>query len=229
MTYGEAISRVTNGLNSITKDSRIPKRYILSVLKETGAFLLSQKMREKTLYRETDLFRWLTCVELEPDEIVTCPIVSFRRCSSIMKTKKKLPNIIGSRFGYAILVVRTIDGNKEFKPITIQDYNVNKSRPNNSKFLGRNYYILDGRLYIPDSDVEVIDMLVLTLDEDYEDISSCGNIDECKSPWDVEMNFPDRFTNVIIQETIKEVSLRLNIPKDENSNLDANQKTQTIQ
>lgn len=228
MTYKEIVSRVVNSLNSVSKDNRIPKRYVLSVLKETGAFLLSQKMLDKTLYREEDLFKWIRCVELEEDDLVKCPIVEFRRCNSLMKSKKKLPKIIGSRYGYAVLVVATIDGNRRFSFSTLSDYTFLNSRKYFKKFKGTKYYISDGYLYIPDSEVEVVDMLVLTLDEDADECSGCSEKSPCKSVWDTEFPLPAKFSNVVIQETIKELSLRLQIPKDENSNLDSLQKTQTI-
>lgn len=230
MTYGEAVSRINNGLNSVRKDMRIPKRYILSVLKEVGSFLLSQKIRDKTLYKEVDLFKRFPCVELIPDDIVRCPIVEFRRCGSLMRSRNKLPKIVGSRYGYAILLVSTIDGSKVFQQKTIQSFRQDSHRKNNDKFKGGNYYILDGYLYIPDSEVEVVEILALTLDEDSDKLSSCGEYDECRSLWDTKFpSFPDRISDVIVKEAIKEVSTRLSVPVDENSNLDVNQKVQTIQ
>lgn len=229
MTYGKAISRVVNGLNSLTKDARIPKRYILNILKEVGAFLLSQKMLDKTLYREEDLFKWIRCVELKSIDTVSCPIVEFRRCKSLMRSKNKLPKIVGSRYGYAVLIVSTISGERRFSSTTLSDYTNFIRKRNFEKFIGTKFYISEGYLYIPDSEVEVVDVLLLTLDEDYEDASSCEEKNPCKNVWDTELPFPNKFANVCIQETIKEVSLRLQIPTDSNSNLDPNQKTQTIQ
>lgn len=191
--------------------------------------ILSQKMLDKTLYRETDLFKWIRCIELKQDDIVSCPVVEFRRCKSLMRSKKKLPDIIGSRYGYAILILTTIDSARRFSQITLNDYNILSRRKNSKKFLGTHYYIQDRYLYIPDSEVEVVDMFVLTLDEDAEDCSSCSEIPECQSVWDREFPFPDKLANTIISESIKEISLRLQIPTDTNSDLDQNNKSATIQ
>lgn len=229
MTYGEAISRVVNSLNSISKDVRVPKRLVLNILKTVGEFLVSQKMRDKTLYRETNTFKWLHCVELEPDDVVKCPIVEFRRCDSIMKSKKPLPKIVSSRYGEAILKVVSIDGNNEYKPTLLTTYNNSKKIRNANKFKGGKYYIKDRYLYLPDTEVEVVDMLVLTLDEDYEEACGCKEDMECKSVWDTELPLPDKLANVVIAETIKEVGMRLSVPTEENPNLDSNQKTQTVQ
>lgn len=229
MTYGQATSRVINSLNSLTKDMRISKRYVLSVLKEVGAFLLSQKILDKTLYRETELFKWIRCVEMKSDDIVKCPIVEFRRCDSVMRSKKKLPKIVGSRYGYAILSVTTIDGSRKLSFTTLSEYTNMIRRRNYKKFIGTRYYISDGYLYIPDSEIEVVDLLLLTLDEDYEDCSSCSEKPNCQSVWDTELPLPDKFGNVVLNETIKEVAMRLNIRQDVNGNLDPNILSQTIQ
>lgn len=227
MTYAQAISRITNSLNALQKDTRVSKRYILSVLKETGAFLLSQKLRDRTLFRETDLFKWIRCVELIQDDIIKCPVVEFRRCKSISRSKKKLPKIIGSKYGYAVLIVQTIDGEKTFDYISLVDYNNNSKRSNSDKFKG-NYYYINEYLYIPDSEIEVVDILLLTLDEDAEDCSSCSEKGECDEVLQQDFPIPDKLMNVVIQETLKEISFRLQIPADSNSDLDPNQKGATI-
>lgn len=227
-TYGEIVSRINNNFNSLTKDVRVPKRYILSVVKETGSFILSQRMRDKSLYRETNLFKWIKCLELKKQDIVRCPIIEFKKCNSIMKSKKKLPKIIGSKYGYAVLVVTTIDGETKFSPVTLPSYINLKNRKNSDKFLGKNYYIDNGYLYLPDSEIETVDILLLSLDEDLDECSECSDSDPCESVWDKELSIPDKLLTLVIQQTMQEISTRFGIPKDENSNLDSNQKTATV-
>ena len=226
MTYGELISEIVNSFNSTKKDMRIPKRYILNTFKKNAEFIMSQKLRDRSLYREEDLFTWLNCVELRKEDIISCPIIEFKTCKRLMRTKKKLPKILSSIFGYAILLVTTIDGEYEYKVKTLSSYNMLKRRPNFGKFKGKYTYIKDGYLYIPDSDVEVVNILLLTLDEDSEEMSECSDSNlKCKSIWDRDIKVADKILTPIIQQTVQEVSLRFNIPIDENSNLDVNIKS----
>ena len=227
MTYGDLISSVVNGFNSTKKDMRIPKRYILSVFKKNAEFIMSQKLRDRSLYREEDLFTWLNCIELKREDIVKCPIIEFKTCKDLMRTKKKLPKILSSIFGYAILLVTTIDGEKEYKIKTLSSYNTLKRRSNFDKFKGKYSYLKDGYLYIPDSDVEAVNILILTLDEDSDEISECSDPNlKCTSIWDREIKVADKILTPIIQQTVQEISIRFNIPVDENSNLDVNVKTE---
>lgn len=227
MTYKEAISVVSNTLNSISKDTWIPKRYILTILKDVSTYLVSQKLRDKSLFRETDLFRWIKCFELEEVDIIKCPIVEFRTCNQLMKSKKKLPKIVGSRFGEGILIVQSIDGSKVFNQTSLLSFSNKQKLPNFDKFKGSFYYV-DDYLYIPDSSIEVVDLLVLTMDEDYDDCSGCKD-NECEDILDRELPVPDKLSQVVIKETISQVAMRFQVPKDENPNLDSNIKTQTIQ
>ena len=94
MTNAEFVSRVLNGLNSLDKDSRISRRYILHVGRQKSAFYISQKMNDRSLFREDNLYTTLNCFELEKIEVTKCDIIEFRRCKSIMKSKKKLPELI---------------------------------------------------------------------------------------------------------------------------------------
>ena len=227
MTYGDLISSVVNGFNSTKKDMRIPKRYILSVFKKNAEFIMSQKLRDRSIYREEDLFTWLNCIELKKEDIIKCSIVEFKSCKSLMKTKKKLPKILSSIFGYAILMVTTIDGDKEYKVKTLSSYNTLKRRKSFDKFKGNYVYIKDGYLYIPDSEVEAVNILLLTLDEDSDEMSECGDPNlGCISIWDRVIKVADKILTPIIQQTLQEISMRFNIPIDENSNLDVNIKTQ---
>jgi hypothetical protein len=71
----------------------------------------------------------------------------------------------------------------------------------------------------------MVDVLMLTTDS--EDLDGCDNCDECKSAWDYEFVGTDKFQEMVIQDTIREVAQRRGIVIDENPNNDSNQKSQT--
>lgn len=220
MNYREIVSRIQNSLNTLAKDTFIPRRFILSVFKSKAEFLMAQKLYDKTLFRETNLFKWINCVTMIEDDIVKCDKIEFKRCKSLMKSKKKLPKLLWSKYGASVLLVTNIDGTKEYKLISQADYINLVNRRNADKFLGK-YAILypDNHLYIPDSDVKAVNVLVYTLDEKSSDTSDCKDCEECQSYWDTEIEISDKIREVVMQETLKEISLRLQIPKDENDDL----------
>ena len=227
-TYREIVSRIENSLNSLTKDTFIPRRYILSVFKSKAEFFMAQKLFDKTLFRETSLFKWVNCVQMVEEDIIKCGKLEFKRCKSLMKSKKKLPKVLWSKYGSSVILVTTIDGEKEYKLISQVDYMNLLKRPNSEKFIGKFAIIIDDYLYLPDSEIKMVNILIYTLDEKADDLSDCKECDDCESYWDKEVLISDKIREVVIQETLKEVSMRLQIPKDENPQGDSNIKSQSI-
>lgn len=228
-TYREIVSRIENSLNSLTKDTFIPRRYILSVFKSKAEFFMAQKLFDKTLFRETSLFKWVNCVQMVEEDVIKCGKLEFKRCKSLMKSKKKLPKVLWSKYGSSVILVTTIDGEKEYKLISQVDYMNLLKRPNSEKFIGKYALIYpDNYLYIPDSEVKMVNILMYTLDEKSDDSSDCKDCDDCESYWDKEVSISDKIREVVIQETLKEVSMRLQVPLDSNPNLDPNQKSATV-
>lgn len=224
MTNSEVVSRVRNGLNSISKDDRISRRYILHVAKQKATFLISQKLADRSLYREDNLYKTLDCFEMEAIDVVRCEIIEFRRCKSIMKSKCKLPKLIYSRYGNSLKEVITIDGEKELKPITPSQYRRDKNRVEKSDYIY--YYIKDGYLYLLDTEIEVVSLYLISMELDSLE-KGCGcsdSEDECKSLWDYEFNIPDKLEEAIVGETIKEIAMAKQLPRDENPNSNNNEK-----
>lgn len=226
MTYLEVVSRIQNNLNTLSKDTFIPRRFILSVLKSKGEFLMAQRFNDKSLFRETNLFRWINCIKMEEVDTVKCGKVEFQTCMSAMKSKKKLPKLLWSRYGSSILMVTNIDNSKQYEVITQSTYINYRKMRGFEKFKGK-YAILypDGFLWVPDSTVTIVNVLLYTLDEKADDISDCKECGDCESYWEKEFNIPDKIREVAIQEALKDISIRLQIPPDANPNGDPNIKS----
>ena len=216
---------INQGFNAVAKDTFIPRRYILSVFKNIAKTLIGQQADRKQLFRLSKMFKVLNCVELESVDIISCPIVQFRSCRSLMKTKKPLPDLIETKIGPVIILVQTLDGNKTFYQKSQLEMSNQNKRRGAEKFEGGYYYVINNDLYIPDSEIEIVTITLLTLDDEVE-CDSCqdGN---CDSYWERELIIPDKLLQIAIKETIIQVSARFQLPKDENPDLDSNIKSQT--
>lgn len=220
MTNAEIVSRVRNGLNSISKDDRISRRYILHVAKQKATFLISQKLNDRSLFREDNLYKTIDCFEMESVDVVRCEILEFRRCKFIMKSKCKLPKLIYSRYGGSLKEVTTPDGEKEFKPITPSQYRRDKNRVEGSDYIY--YYVKDGYLYLLDTEIELVSLYLISMELD--SLEEGCNSEVCKSLWDYEFNVPDKLEEAVVGEAIKEVAMSKQMPRDENPNSNNNEK-----
>ena len=63
MTNSEIVSRIANTLNTLTKDVRRSKRYLLNVARSKASFLIAQKLGEKSLIKEDNIYTQLTALK----------------------------------------------------------------------------------------------------------------------------------------------------------------------
>ena len=227
-TNKEFVSRIINDLKANTKDGRISRRHVLHIGKQKAGFLIAQKWDEMTLGKEEDLITHIDCLEFESLDVKRCDIFEFRRCDSLMRSVKKIPELIFGKNGPAILQITTVDGQGDYDYITPREYNRLQSRKyviRDSKY----FYVKDGYLYLPNSTTELLDISIITLDKKKsEDCSTCEDKDKeskCKSIWDYEFVCPERFYDIVARDTLQELaSVWRTSPKDEKPNMNENEK-----
>jgi len=67
-----------------------------------------------------------------------------------------------------------------------------------------------------------VSLSLITLElYDLEQCSACSQ-EKCKSAWDFEFIVPDKLLEVVISETLKEISINRQIQEDQNPNLQDN-------
>ena len=154
-----------------------------------------------------------------------CGLVELEDCGTVMVTKVKLPELIWSRYGSSILMVTNITNSKKYQLISPLEFMNIKNRSNFEKFKGK-YAIIypDNRIIIPDSTVKRINVLLYTLDESIINMGYCEECDNCNNYYDAEFNLPNKIGEAVIQEAIKEISLRMQIQKDELPSGNSNEK-----
>ncbi len=225
MTNNELVTRITNGYQLLNKDDRINRRYILQVARQTATFLISQKLRDKSLFREDNLFTTIDCFELEKLDRFNCDIIEFRSCKKLMKSVKPLPDLVYSRYGNSIKEVTAIDYGVEFRKSTVSQFRRDEKREikADSKF----FYVRDGYLYLPNSEIEAVSLYVLVVDTFRAAESSGCRKEPCKSAWEYDFIIPDKLLTPLFDLVRQEVGLHKQIVEDTNPNLDENQKTKT--
>lgn len=219
MNNREAVSKIEGSLRGLNKDSKIARRLILQVLRENSKVLISQKLMERTLDEELNLYSYLPCLEFEKVDIVKCPLIEFRKCDILMKSIKKIPTPIFSRLGASIKNITSVDGNTKFTVVSATQYAINKKRQyqlSNEYYV---YYNSDGYLYIPDKEIKSINLDFITIyTEQIENSSECLD-NNCKSGWDYDFICPDKLLNAVFDKTLQYfMSSYKKILPDENPN-----------
>lgn len=213
MTKNEFVSRVLNGLNSLNKDQRISRRYVLEVGRNIVKDILSKHHRDGTLLKDLNIVTEIPCLEMISDSTIDCCIAEFKRCHSLMVSKCELPELV---VGTTVLDVSSIDNMIEFKPTNLKQFRRNLERNGGEEYY--EYYIENNRLYLPNSHVKRVNLTLLTLYP--EDVKTCGSEDNCVDIWDSEFIVPGFYLENVVKSTIQEVAFKKQIVTDENPNLD---------
>lgn len=234
ITNGDFTGRVVNNIRALNKDGRISRRHVLNVGKVKSAFYITQKLGEHSLFKDEGIITYMDCVKLNSVSPRICGIAEFSRCSDLMRTVERLPETLYTRQGSSIVSVSSVDeGYNEgitFTPITPRQYQQQKNRSFSKAVPPHFYYVKDGYLYLPNSQVKLLNIALITLDtRTAKEQSSCSGFDFCQSAWEDTFICPEKLLEQVTQETIEEVLRTYKaITPDENPNMDNNQKSSTV-
>jgi hypothetical protein len=224
-TNREIVTRIESGLNLLSKDTGKKSRLILRTAQNVAESYIAKRLRTRSLFRQDSLYKEVSCVELIDVDIFQCDIVEFKSCNKLKRSKKKLPDLVYSRYGPSIQEVTAIDNIYDFKLSTLAQYRIDKRRKGHPGV--EYFYVKDGYLWIPDSEVRRVNIRALALDQyDFHNLSECDK--SCMSVWDYEFTVPSDILEGVIEETTQKIARFLNIPVDEKPNMDSNQKSQTV-
>lgn len=203
MTNNEAVSKIINSFKLLNKDERISRRYVLRLLRDSAKNLISQKLLDRTISEEQNLYSKVDCFEFEKVEVVSCPIIEFRKCSVLMRSKKPLPELVFSRNGASIKEVVSVDDLTEIYLTTPDQYRRDRKRKYYHSTDTYLYIDTNNYAYIVDKEIYAVNITILTIKTDeIEEASACSNI-SCKSGYDYPFIVPDKLWNTVYTEVLQ--------------------------
>lgn len=227
ITKGEFVSSLINEIKALTKDTWISRRQVLSVGLSKARMLLAQRIDEFKLRNSFDLVSTISCFEMEEVDSIECQQVSLRSCKILYKSVKKLPEVIYGRNTFSIFSVSSVDEDISFimkTPERIKNTKDLKYRRKSEDFY---YFIENGHLYIT-AEIEAVKIRLIALNQEEVEDCECNREENCKSAWEMDFPITDLLLDSVRTQTLQELlSTFVQIPKDENPNMDSNQKTAT--
>lgn len=218
MNYAEFTSKIIGILKTNNRDDRTPRRLVLRLLKDSAIQLMSQKLLDRTITQELNLYTQIPCFEFESIDTRECSNVEFRRCNTLMKSKCKLPELVFSRLGASVKEIVSLDGNYRFVFLDKGQYQRNKNRRYSIEDEVYIYLDSDMHLYIPDHEIYTVDLTILTPNpEEADECSSCKK-DECKNRWKTEFIIPNKLVDTVLNMTLQVLGMSRQIREDSNPN-----------
>lgn len=218
-SYRNHISDIITELKAANLDNHIPYKFLFHKLQDKAFTFLKMDSEYRKILKNSDLYSPLRCVELKEVPLSDCSF-NISDLITIKRSCKQLPDQFETSYG-EILKVLTLDLSREFTKITPESYKDYKKRRFGSK---RFFWLEDNYLYIPDTEIDKV-YVTAAFKYSNEVDSFNSNTDNCISYLDAKFNFPDYITTLAKGEVIKELaSVFLQIQKDENPNLNENEK-----
>ena len=213
LSIREFISTVRNNLDSISTDNYVSGEYIASVGISYAKIITKRESDSRKIFKNTSMFKFIDCIKMKPSKVSECADISLP-CKSIMKSVEKLPEIYLSNYG-SLIMVYNITRDKDYIEANPISYKSILGQRFKSK--GKGYFwIQNGYLIIPDSEVEMVSAMYLS-----SDISSSSSLtgDTCNF---LDQPFPvlDYLQIAVIEATTKHLLQTKSIVRDENTNLD---------
>lgn len=217
MTYREIVSKAMNMLKLNNKDETISRRFVLSLFQQAATTLISQKLLDRTLSSEINLYTNIPCFQFEKIDTKVCSNIEFRYCKTLMKSVCPLPKLVFSRLGASVKEIASLDGNYRFVFLDKGQYQRNKNRKYSLKDEVYIYLDSDNHLYIPDHEIRTIDLTILTVKpEETKECNSCGEEKDCTSRWDEVFVCPDKLLESVFQQGMQYLGVNRQVREDSN-------------
>lgn len=226
MTNREFVGQILSDFKSVSKDTYIPRRYILREARTIVTTYMAQRLDNNTLYNAYDIIQTIDCLKLKKEDVIKCGVVEFNNCNSLMKSEKELKGILTGRVGVSIFSVSSIDDGYEFRYVTPKGFK-NKKRNKYIRDLEKYYTVKNGYLYLLNSEVEAVRVELISLEESSIEDCDCNKEGKsCKTIWEDAFVCPDNILSLVKEGVLKSIaSFRMRISKDENPDLDENTKS----
>jgi len=218
MKIAETISRVRNIIKSVKEDAFLTDRFIYSLITKYGYKVLQKEimlggMRYSNLYVKIP---FVELQEIDKVQVDDCfQTIIYSGCN-IMKSKYPLPKTFTLDNGPMIRTVASIDYSKKYYFAHPETYNQIMNVTVNKKWNKNGYYYIDNENYIYVYNDNVNAVLVEGLFLDYSGFISCNNKYQCISADDFIAPFNDYMFAEIESYVLKELSMLLQIPPDQN-------------
>lgn len=179
-------------------DDRISFRYLANKFRDKLSYFLRLEARSREFTKDRSIWKSLKCIELEQVATNACGFIDS--CNTLSRSKKKIPEAYNTNYGL-LLKIYVIDKSRELKVIISGSYKNYVI----GEYLKENlyYWIEDGYLYVPNTDIESLTGIIIAKDPSQIDLFN--NDCNCAYPLDSQLNYSDYLISLAKTEVMKEI------------------------
>lgn len=222
-TVRELISEITENVKAKGVDKHLPGKYIHKKAQGIAALFIKRDADSGRLFAYTDAWATIGCMDMIEEDLIKCCNVQIPNCTTVCRSKEKLPKAYTSRFGY-LMVIYALDIQKTYTLTTPENYISTLSREYKDPDV-RYAWIENDYLVTPHFTKKVrIQILALNKADAIKLNCTCDERD-CVSVLDQEFTVPEHLLdNVKDKLTIDILKTNGASQADELTNLNENEK-----
>lgn len=217
-TVNQIISDVRNDLNRVNFNGYVPARYLHAKLIDTAKLFIKREADDRRLGLYPDIWVTTDKFDMEEADLIGCSDISIPKCTKVMKSKLKLPEIYTTRYGY-LINISSIDYTRDYIQTTPREYVDKMARRYQNPNL-RYFWIYNGHLIIPSSMVGSVTLRTMFCDK-----AQGLRLEGCKDPGciktlDQDFVAPGHLLDDIKSYTVQKIAgIRDKIPTGNNPDL----------
>ena len=194
----QIVSDLALDAKALNIDDRISFRYLANKFRDKLAYFLRLDARSREFVKDLTIWKAIRCVELEDIATNLCDYIDD--CNTLKRSKVKIPDAYNTNYGLLIKVF-TIDRIKQFTLILSN----NLKTYTTGEFISNKLccWIEDGYLYIPNTDIESVTVLILA--KDPSQVDALNNCTTCNYPLESDLNYSDYLITLAKAEVMKEL------------------------
>jgi hypothetical protein len=222
ITRAEVISRLRNSLNEVTGDSRFSNRYLWNVFLTASKDLIKQDADRGRIYSQANIWDTI-CIKMEPVSSSLCDCICFPGECTVYRSKDKLPKFVESTDGFIYRFIGTPDLSKTFTLVSPFQYSVKRDiKYNKEKYV----FLHNGYVFTPSHTYP--QLLISGIFEGDTNMFKCdgseASVGHCYHALAQNISLNDYLVRTAIGMSLQELMGSKQIPKDELTNDNTNQK-----
>lgn len=209
----DVLSEIKNSTSSNNLDDRQPNKFLYDKYIDVCKFLMKRESDNRRLYRSTESFMTIDCLELK---LLTSDCQGIN-CQNLYVSKTKIPATFQSSNG-SLLQVFSVDGTTQITQTT--PYSLSKIQHREFNNNTHYYYVSGEKIYSTLPYVKLFGMFINS--SEVENLLS-GN--SCSGLLDSSSGVPDWISTIAVDTIVQSIAgITKRLPDDENSNLSSNIK-----
>lgn len=224
ITIRQAISQIQTDLKS-TMDTRIAPKAIWNKYVFNLASILKQVNETKRVWKSSDVWQKIKCLNMEVVSAADCPEIAPLVKEYIAKSVSKVPATYTSAAGDMIRELNSIfPYGKQYRIVTPKEYRAIRQR----EFVDPNFgyaFIIDGYLYVPDSEIEKMTITGAFINPKEVDILNGGDV--CTPFLDYQFYMPEYLVKATHDMVVQDLAgVNQKVVKDEDTDMNENSRGQ---